>query len=72
MAKGKFITEFERDVIRIGYAKGIKAPQIARFLKRGKVVVYNHIKAMEGDGTIGALPMCFMCDEIAEAIRNAQ
>lgn len=71
MAKAKYISTFERDVIRIGYAKGIKAPQIARFLKRGKMVVYNHIKAMEADGTIGELPLSFVADEIADAIRRA-
>lgn len=72
MAKAKYISEFERDVMRIGHSKGLSAPQIARFLGRGKMVVYNHINGMIEDGTISALPMCFVADEIAEAIRNAQ
>ena len=71
MAKAKYISDFEREVMRIGHAKGLKAPTIARFLKREKATVYNHIKAMEKDGTIGELPMCFVVDEIAEAIRKA-
>ena len=68
MAKAKYISEFERDVMRIGVSKGLKSPQIARFLKRGKMVVYNHIKAMREDGTIDDLPLCFISDEIAESI----
>lgn len=71
MARAKYISEFERDVMRIGHARGLKAPQIARFLKRGKMVVYNHLKAMEADGTLSDLPLCFVADEIAEAIRKA-
>lgn len=71
MAKGKYISDFERDVIRIGLAQGLKAPQIARFLKRGKMAVYNHIKAMETEGTLTTLPMCFIANEIGKAIREA-
>lgn len=71
MAKAKYISDFERDVMRIGNAKGFKAPQIARFLKRGKMVVYNHIKGMAADGTLEDLPLCFVVDEIAEAIQKA-
>ena len=57
--------------MRIGTSKGFNAPQIARFLKRGKMVVYNHIKQMDADGTLADLPLCFVVDEIAEAIRKA-
>lgn len=71
MAKAKYISDFERDVMRIGAQNGFKAPQIARFLKRGKMVVYNHLKAMEAEGTLKALPMCFIEEEIVEAIRKA-
>lgn len=71
MAKAKYISDFERDVMRIGADRGYKAPQISRFLKRGKMVVYNHIKAMEKAGTLNDLPMCFVADEIAEAIGRA-
>jgi transposase len=71
MAKAKYISDFERDVMRIGHAKGYKPPQIARFLKRGKMVVYNHIKAMEAAGTLDDLPLCFVVEEIGEAIRRA-
>jgi transposase len=71
MAKAKYISEFERDVMRIGAANGYTAPQIARFLKRGKMVVYNHIKAMEAEGTLQNLPLCFVEQEIAAAIGKA-
>ena len=72
MAKGKYITEFERDFMRIGVAHGISAPQIARFLKRQKMVVYNHIKAMEADGTIENVPLAFVADEIAKAMQDTK
>ncbi|WP_323006779.1 helix-turn-helix domain-containing protein [Pseudorhodobacter sp.] len=68
MAKAKYISDFERDVIRIGVSRGIKAPAIARFLGRQKMAVYNHIAAMEADGTIGNVPLAFVADEIARAI----
>lgn len=68
MAKATYISDFERDVIRIGYSRGIKAPDIARFLGRTKVAVYNQIKAMDAAGTLGDLPFCFAANEIAAAI----
>ena len=72
MARGKFISEFERDVIRIGVDAGYKAPQIARFLGRTKVVVYRHIEEMTESGTIGNLPLAFVSSEIAGAIGRAK
>ncbi|MCE8508336.1 helix-turn-helix domain-containing protein [Ruegeria pomeroyi] len=71
MAKAKYISDFEREVMRIGHSRGFNAPEIARFLKRGKMVVYNHINRMDADGTLSDLPLCFVADEIAEAIRKA-
>lgn len=76
MAKAKFISEFERDVIRIGHFQGTKAPAIGRFLNRSKQAIYNEIKAMTDAGTIDNRPMCFVCKEIgaamdAEAAKNA-
>ena len=70
MAKAKYISDFERDVIRIGVSRGIKAPQIARFLNREKMTIYNHIKAMQQAGTLENLPLCFVADEIARAINE--
>lgn len=70
MAHGKFISEFERDVIRIGIAHGLSVPQIAKFLHRNRVAIHNHKKAMEDAGTIDRLPFGFVCDEIANAIRS--
>tara|TARA_R110002096_G_scaffold216523_7_gene404428 strand:+ start:1169 stop:1387 length:219 start_codon:yes stop_codon:yes gene_type:complete len=69
MAKAKFISKFELDVIRIGVSRGFNAPQIGRFIGRNKLTVYNHIAAMKEAGTIGDVPMAFVVDEIAEAIR---
>jgi len=69
MAKAKYISSFERDVMRIGRAHGFSDAQIGRFCGRQRMTVGNHIKAMIKDGTIDDLPMGFVVDEIAEAIR---
>ena len=69
MARAKYITDFEKDVIRIGVANGIKAPAIARFLGRKKMAIYRHIELLEQDGTLGNVPMEFVADEIAAAIK---
>ena len=71
MARAKYISPFERDIMRIGHSRGINAPTIARFLGRGKLVVYRHLQLMRDEGTLDDLPLCFVCDEIAEAIRKA-
>lgn len=71
MAKAKFITDFERDCIRIGHARGVRPVQVARWLKRSRITVHKQIAAMRDAGTLDDLPMCFVVDEIAEAMRNA-
>ncbi len=70
MARGKYITKFEAEIIRIGLDRGFKAPQIARYLGRTKQAVYNHIEKMESDGTLENMPFDFVADEIARAIRD--
>lgn len=69
MSRGKYITKFEAEIIRIGVDRGFKAPQIARFLGRTKQAVYSYIEKMNADGTLDDLPFDFVADEIAEAIR---
>lgn len=71
MARGKFITDFERDLIRIGFARGMKAPQIARFLGRTKVAIYQQIAAMEAAGDLQPTVFEFVADEIAAAMARA-
>lgn len=72
MAKRKYISDFERDVIRIGHANGVSCTQIAKFCGRNRVTIWNHIRAMTDDGTITQLPFGFVVDEVAEAMRNAR
>lgn len=69
MARGKFITAFEAEIIRIGVNSGFKAPQIARYLGRTKQAVYAHIDKMKADDTLKNMPFDFVADEIAEGIR---
>ncbi len=68
MAKAKFISSFELDIIRIGVARGHNAPLIAKFLRRNKLTIYNHIEQMKQDETLDVLPFDFIVDEIAAAI----
>lgn len=68
MGHGKSITEFEREIIRIGISGGCNGAQIARYLGRNKQAVYNHIEGMKRDGTINNLPFALVATEILEAI----
>lgn len=69
MARGKFISDFEREVIRIGVSDGIKAPQIGRFLGRTKVAIYQQIEAMTAAGKMEPTTLPFVADEIAATIK---
>lgn len=70
MARAAYITEFERDCIRIAHNQGIGPTQTAKFLKRSRMSVHRQIVEMREAGTLENLPLCFMVDEIAEAIRR--
>ncbi len=70
MARGKLISEFERDVIRIGHSRGMFPLEISKFLGRTRVAVHVQIEKMKEDGTIDNVPLSFVADEIAEAIRG--
>lgn len=69
MARAKYITEFEKDCIRIGVAAGLNAPTIARFLGRQKLAIYRHIEKLTEDGTLGDVPLEFVASEIAAAMK---
>ena len=71
MARGGFISEFERDCIRIGKNRGVDNATIARALKRTKAAVGNHVKAMTDAGTLDDLPIAFVCDDIADMLRRS-
>jgi len=64
MAKGKLITEFEKDVIRMAVALGHKDREIAEFMGRSRPVVAIWRGRMEKDGTIHDLPFEFVADMI--------
>ena len=64
MARGKFITDFERAVIRLGMRDGRSYADIARLLGRTRGAVRQHVKRMEADGTLGNLPLPFHLEEL--------
>lgn len=69
MARGAYITEFEREIIRIGHARGLTGGQIAKYLRRERTGIYRIIKEMEDDGTLANVPFDFICDDVEAAIR---
>jgi len=71
MARGKFISDFEKDCIRIGVARGVRNATIARALKRTAAAVGQQIKRMEDDGTLYDLPSVFFVEDIAQMLRDA-
>ncbi len=72
MARGKFISEFELTVMKIGLSAGVEQVKIAKFLGRAEGAITAHKKRMEEEGTLHDLPLAFVCDEIAEAMRNVR
>lgn len=72
MAKGKFITDLERECIRIGYSINLNAPAIAHYLGRNRVSVHNEINKMIKDGTIGMIPFEFVVENIAKDMMRAE
>jgi len=69
MAKAKYISENEKQVIKIAYEAGFKAPSIARYLGRGKLAIYNHIEAMQKADMMATDAMDFLKDQICEGIK---
>lgn len=70
MARGRFISDFEADLIRIGHAAGIDNATIARAMGRHKSAIGKYLRRMEDEQTIGNLPTCLVGDRIAEMIRR--
>lgn len=68
MAKAKYISGFELDVIRIGVKKGHSAREIGNFLGRTRMTIHNHITKMRAAGTLENLPFNFVQDEVNGAM----
>lgn len=71
MARGKYFTDFERDLIRVGVKMGKNAAQIARAMGRTDTGVRNQIKAMQDAGTIENLPFPIVAERDAEGLTDA-
>ncbi|MBO6603843.1 MAG: helix-turn-helix domain-containing protein [Roseicyclus sp.] len=65
MAKGRYITDFEKMVIRVGVANGHSDADIARFMNRSRPLVTVWRTKMEKDGSIADLPFGFVADDVA-------
>lgn len=51
MKRGKAFTQAEDDVLRILWAQGVGATEIARRLGRGRTAIYKRIEWMKRRGT---------------------
>lgn len=70
MAKAKLISDFEREIIRIGVDGGFNASQISRYIGRERSTVHKQIEAMTKAEIMGALPRPFICEQICTDIRE--
>ena len=70
LARGKHITEYERETIRIGLAHNVPVKKIAGFLGRTERVIYQQRDKMEADGSLQALPFPFVAEPMAEAMKR--
>ena len=70
MARGKYISDFEKECIRIGLANGIRPATIARALGRNKAAITGHAKVIAESLDAAQEPFPFVADEIAEMLRR--
>ena len=68
MAKAKFISEREREVIRVGLHHGIPQKKIAAALNRSNGAVCQQVQRMREDGTLHDLPLPFMAELIRKGL----
>lgn len=55
MAQSTWLSDFERDCIRLGVIQGRKAREIMEALNRSKQCIYREITKMKEDGSIDEL-----------------
>lgn len=60
MARGKYFSADELDVIRLGVKWGHSVQRMADYLGRTRMGVFNQIKKMEAAGTLENVPFDFM------------
>ena len=72
MARGKYVSDFEKDVMRIGVVRGKNITEIADYLGRTKMCVSIHVRKMRAAGTLENLPFGFLADDIAGDIEDGK
>jgi len=72
MARGKYITEFEKDAIRVGVANGHPDLFIAAFLQRSRPMVTAWRLKMQEDGSIDNMPFGFVAERISGEMIEAK
>lgn len=70
MARAKYFSDFERDLIRVGVKLGKNAAEIARAMGRTDTGVRNQIKAMEASGTLENLSFEVTQERNAKGLEN--
>lgn len=72
MARGKYLTDVERDAIRIGVKLGLNAPAIANYLGRTRDGIHKEIKRLKNDGTIDDMPLSFLVDAVGRDMQRVE
>lgn len=70
MARGKFITPFEDDCIRVGLSRGLDCAVISRGLGRTRQAIFQRAKKLRELGTIDDLPMILVQDDLARWLQR--
>ncbi|QIE44468.1 hypothetical protein G5B38_02395 [Pseudohalocynthiibacter aestuariivivens] len=70
MARGRHITKYERETIRIGLHFGVPVKQIAAFMGRTEQAIFAHKRQMEESGEINDLPFDFVAEAVADAMKR--
>jgi IS30 family transposase len=72
VARGKYITENERDTMRVGVKHGLTIAEIAKGMGRTRMGVNTHVKAMRDAGTLSDRPLLPHVEAaILEGLKNA-
>lgn len=68
MARGKYFTEYERELIRIGTARGLNPSRIAKAIGRTPQGVRKQVQRMQERGAMAVSVFAVVADADAEEV----
>lgn len=72
MARGRYFTEYEKEIIRIGVAYDVPATLVAAYLGRTDRGVRAQIQRMRDADMLGGVPFELIAKPVAEAMRKVE